>query len=376
MKNLHPIQFMIILLSLFTFFRCKESAKPQLQEKESASDGLSAYQADPSTLFPVRIKGKWGYINRKGDLILQPSWDEAEEFNEGTAQVKVLSGSESKYGFIDSIGQWVVQPAYESAGSFSEGLAFVSKNGLFGYINTKGEEVIPCQFEAAANFWNGYAAIKQNGWTGFINPTGAIVVEPQFTVSVSHPRFNEHLAPVFGPDEKTGFIDPAGHFKIEPLYASAGCFKEGKAWAMIQSDDPEAQYGFTIKGGFIDTIGTYVIPPEYDFGWDFSEGYATVWVRSEDKTSKIWKVIDGDGEVVLDQLPYRNVGSLNAGLIPVQNEELKWGFIDLQGKEIIPLIYSGINHFHKGMARMEKGSAFSNTLVYINTKGEVVWKEE
>ena len=122
-------------------------------------------------------------------------------------------------------------------------------------------------------------------------------------------------------------------------------------------------------------MGFYVIPPEYDFGWDFSGGYATVWVRSEDKKSKIWKVIDKEGTVVLDSLPYRNVGAFNYGLIPIQDEDMKWGFMNIRGEVVIPPQYAGINHFKNGMARMEAGTAFENTIVYINPKGEVVWSE-
>jgi len=144
---------------------------------------------------------------------------------------------------------------------------------------------------------------------------------------------------------------------------------------MTEKDAPETDYGFTIKGGFIGRDGQYLIEPFYDFGWDFSEDYATVWRRSDDKMRKIWKVIDGNGEVVLDELPYRNVGAMNHGLIPIQDEEMGWGFMNIKGEVIIPPQYAGINHFSNGLARMESGSAFSSKFVYINETGEVVWKE-
>ncbi len=270
----------------------------------------------------------------------------------------------------------MIQPTYQKAGRFTGDMAYVSKDDRFGYVDHYGKEVIPCQFEDAADFHHGYAAIKQGGWTGFIDSKGTIVVQPQYTVVVSHPRFNEGLAPVFGADEQTGFIDSTGQFRISAQFHSAGNFSDGVAWAMWLQDDSSAEHGFTIKGGYIDAEGVYVIPPEYDFGWDFSEGYATVWVRSEDKKSKIWKVIDKEGEIILDNLPYRNVGSLNMGLIPIQDEELRWGFMKISGEVAIPPQYAGINHFHNGMARMEVGTAFSNTIVYINSKGEVVWREK
>ena len=341
---------------------------------ESEAEKQAAYQKYPDALYPIKVKDKWGYINRKGETIIATEYDDADDFYEDAAKVAVTIGSQSGYGFIDQQGKWLVQPLYQKAGRFSEGLAFVEKDDLYGYVNMKGEEVIPCQFEDAGSFYNGYAAIKQGGWTGFIDRPGKVVIKPAYTVSVNHPRFINGIAPVFGSDEQTGFIDTTGQWYVSAQFHSAGNFVDGLAWAMWQQDDAAAEHGFTIKGGYIDKEGVYVIPPEYDFGWDFSEGYATVWVRSEDKQSKIWKVIDKEGIVVLDNLAYRNVGALGNGLIPIQDEEMKWGFMNIKGEVIIPPQYIGINHFQNGMARMEVGTAFVNTIVYINPKGEVVWR--
>lgn len=366
---------MLFLLSIFSFLRCKPTPDMPTLKTESEADRLATCNQYLEALYPIRVKGKWGYINRKAEVVIPPTFDEADDFYGGMAKVGMISDNQLRYGFIDGNGQWMVQPLYQQAGRFTEGKAYVSKDDLYGYVDHYGKEVIPCQFENAADFHHGYAAIKQGGWTGFIDTTGTIIIDPQYTVTVSHPRFNEGLAPVFGADEQTGFIDSTGQFRISAQFQSAGNFIDGLAWATWLQDDTAAEHGFTIKGGYIDTEGVYVIAPEYDFGWDFSEGYATVWIRSEDKKQKIWKVIDAEGNIILDSLLYRNVGSMNRGLIPIQDEDMKWGFINLKGEVIIPPQYAGINRFHNGMARMEVGTAFKNSIVYINPKGEVVWSE-
>ena len=361
---------MLILLSLFSMFRCKSSpAGGANANVESEADRLAAFTQYPDALYPVHIDDKWGYINRKGETIIAPAWDEADDFYEDIARVGVIRNEEILFGFIDRKGAWVIQPAYQHAGLFSEGYAFVSKNDQYGYINREGKEVIACSFEDAGSFHHRYAAIKKGGWTGFIDTSGAIVVKPQYTVTVNHPLFNEGLAPVFGADDKTGFIDTSGQWVIFPNFHSAGNFCEGKAWAM-------AEVGDEIKGGYLGTDGKYIIEPVYDFGWDFYGGYATVWVRSEDKLSKIWKVIDGTGAVILDNLPYRNVGACNDGMIPIQDENMNWGFMNIKGEVVITPQYAGINHFKNGLARMELGSAFDHSIMYINPKGETLWSEK
>jgi hypothetical protein len=366
---------MLILLSLFSFLRCKSSPTTDITT-ESEADRLAAYAQYPDALYPVQVKDKWGYINRKAETVIPPTYADADDFYEGLAKAAVSTNGETLYGFIGTKGQWVVQPIYQEAGPFHEGLAWVKRGVAYGYINQQGTEVIPCQFEDAAAFSHGYAAIKQGGWIGFVDKAGAVVVQPAYTGSVHHPRFNDGLAPVFGTDEQTGFVDSTGQFRISAQFQSAGNFVDGLAWAMWLQDDSAAEHGFTIKGGYIDTEGVYVIPPEYDFGWDFSGGYATVWVRSEDKQQKIWKVIDREGNVVLDNLPYRNVGALKDGLIPIQDDAMSWGFINPKGEVVIKPQFAGINHFKNGLARMEVGSAFDHTIVYINPKGERVWPEK
>ena len=361
---------------LFSWLGCKKAAEPTNQySMEETASRESAYQQYPDALYPIRKKDKWGYMNRKGEVVLELQWNDASDFYEGLAKVATADGSGMKYGFIDTKGQWKVQPVYESAGDFSEGMAMVKRDGQCGYVDKEGKEIIPCRYEDAGPFSEGFAAVVQGGWTGFINRKGDIVVEPAYTVNVNFTKFKQGRAPVFGADEQTGFVDSTGQWAISAQFHSAGNFVDGLAWAMWEQDDASAEHGFTIKGGYIDMEGVYVIPPEYDFGWDFAEGLATVWVRSEDNTAKIWKVINREGQVQLDHLPYRNVGAMHDGLIPIQNEDMKWGFMDSTGSVVIPPQYAGINHFRNGLARMEAGSAFANTLVYINPVGEVVWAE-
>jgi hypothetical protein len=369
-----PLHILLFGIAATVFWSC--SAKSELMGKtETEAERTAAYSSFPNALYPVRIKDKWGYMNRKGEIVIQPTYDAAEDFEDGLAVAMIIKENQTHYGYIDEKGSWTIVPAFDEVNPFYEDKAAVKKGELYGYIDKAGKEIIPCQFEQAGPFSEGRAAVKKNGWVGFINSTGTIVIEPIYTCSVSHPFFVNGLAPVFGADEMTGFIDPSGVWKIEPKFNSAGRFVDGKAWAMIQKDDAASEHGFTIKGGYINTDGEFVIQPQYDFGWDFSEGYAVVWKISADKKNKLWSVLDSTGNPVLHDLTYRNVGAMSSGLIPIQNDEMKWGFMNIKGEEVIPPQYTGINQFKNGLARMETGSAFSPQPVYINPKGEVVWKE-
>ena len=65
---------------------------------------------------------------------------------------------------------------------------------------------------------------------------------------------------------------------------------------------------------------------------------------------------------------YESVGPKKDGLRYVQDENSKWGFIDVNGNEVIPLIYDDVNAFNCGIAKVRKGE----DTFYINTKGEKI----
>ena len=54
----------------------------------------------------------------------------------GLARVKI-GGKEGKWGFIDTKGQYVINPQFDGAGLFSEGLARVRIDSKGGFIDTK-----------------------------------------------------------------------------------------------------------------------------------------------------------------------------------------------------------------------------------------------
>ena len=57
-----------------------------------------------------------------------------------------------KWGFVDKKGKVVLKPVYDEAKSFSNGLAAVKTGDSWGFINDKFEEVIKAQFLDADYF--------------------------------------------------------------------------------------------------------------------------------------------------------------------------------------------------------------------------------
>ncbi len=101
----------------------------------SFSDGLAAVGVRDGHGESVRI----GYINIQGSFVISPTseFESASEFYEGLAAVKVGR----VFGYIDRQGEIVIEPQFSAAGPFIEGLAQVRVDGRIGYINKDGRYI-------------------------------------------------------------------------------------------------------------------------------------------------------------------------------------------------------------------------------------------
>ena len=212
-------------------------------------------------LMSMPRNGKWGFVDKYFQFVIEPKFDWAEEFSEGRAVVKIAE----KWGYIDKLGKVVIAAKYDLAWGFSDGLARVRNdlpNGKvmtmegeqnayryqYGFVDHDGKEVIPLRFEEATYFSEGFA----------------LAAPPNFKL--------------------LGVIDKRGNFVHGPEFDDAGEFHEGLARACVKQ-----------KCGYVDTGGVWVIPPSFTYAKDFWHGLAQVsWSDAEnsyiDKTGKtIWK---------------------------------------------------------------------------------------
>jgi len=215
----------------------------------------------------------------------------------------------------------------------------VVQNGKYGYIDHQGKIVIRPQFVWGLDFWQGLADVYVCGRIVSLDSSGAF-----------HPRrvaLAGELAPKrIGP--KVGFIDAAGQFKIPATFDEALPFSEGLA--AVQVDN---------KWGFIDTEGHLVIRPQYAGAYYFREGVATV--DSELGT----QIVDKSGATVSDA--FETVDFVAEGRVPVLRNR-KWGFLNLQGKIVIPIVYESMWPFSGGVAAVQRGNKWG----YIDRDGKEV----
>ena len=110
-------------------------------------------------------KGKWGYKDWKGNVIVPPSYEEAFGFYEERACVEM----EGKLGYIDRENNLVIDFKYDCATSFSEGLASVTVGDKSGYIDIEGNQVVDFIYDIATPFSDGKAIVRANDRWGVLN---------------------------------------------------------------------------------------------------------------------------------------------------------------------------------------------------------------
>ena len=122
-------------------------------------EGLRLFQQD---------NGRYGYLDRTGEIAISPIYAEASDFSEGLAAAAIRNGATLEWGFINPDGKWIISPTFSNKpGDFHEGLAVVKKkNGKHVYIDKAGTVVSP-DFDFADQFIGGYA---MTGGSGMTNP--------------------------------------------------------------------------------------------------------------------------------------------------------------------------------------------------------------
>jgi hypothetical protein len=273
--------------------------------------------------------------------------DEVSDFSEGLFVI-VKRG---KYGFIDVNGKIVIKPIYDYASSFDErGLSFVRKGDKHFYINKEQKKI------ESKIYFSGLTAypVRVNGTVkfGFVNEKEKFVIEPIYNLAGS---FYDGLAFV-KISEKWGYIDKTGHTTIKLKYDWADNFSEGIARVKIDG-----------KYKFIDTKGYSVSSFLYPNAKNFSESMAAISANFK------WGFINREGERVID-LKYNDVKDFSNGLAAVEKDG-KWGFIDKAGNLIIDFHYEEVGNYFGGFISAKKNNRWGVFKFNYFDKSDIIRKE-
>ncbi len=341
---------------------------PAPQTEISSTHNLEWADYFSEGLAMVVTGGKTGFLDRKGNFIIPPTFnqegsyifghDSQMGFSEGLAAVSNGQYPYRQYGCIDPSGAWVIPPKYTCIWHFSEGLAPFLQKDKWGYLDKAGHIVIPPIYQQAGFFSDGLAVV-QTAYDkyAFIDRTGQTVIKKSSNlfhkVGFNHAcAFHDGLARVECNGRK-GFINRAGSFS--PVrYAELEDFSEGMAGFKISKPGKDARCGFLNtnlsiaiepkfdsvspfheglavvrtngRSGYVNTSGDLVIPCQFDSAAPFSEGMAAVTIGN-----KIG-FVNASGVLVIVPT-FESARRFSEGIAAVK-ENGKWHYIDKTGKRV------------------------------------------
>ena len=252
---------------------------------------------------------------------------------------RALVKKDSKCGFIDENNVEVIALQYDDAYPFeTENFTFVKKGDFWGGIDIDGHIVLPFEYEDLEYFHNDYFygsafRLMHNGKYGYMDAYGDVVIPFEYDYIEDFIIGFEVIVYLNG---KYGVFEVDEGVVIPAIYASAE-----SAWdAVLNLDHPEdCEYNINGERRVYDDItnGYVWVPAIYDFNF---------------RQSCTHNVFNYDGMLA----------------VCVNN---KYGIINKQIQEVVPIRYDSIGYFNEGVAAVR----IHNRTGYINKKGELRVKD-
>lgn len=378
-------------------------------------DEVSPHMSSP--VIAVASEGKWGFVDRRGAVVVEPQFDGVLPLYYGGDILLWGVQRRGRFGVLDTSGVPVLACEYECVASkqLQKDVA-VQKGGRWGvYSIGQRRIVIATVYEEIGPSMGETVWVMKGGKWGLVDFSGKILCKPAYS-SVRAPADNErgygHLW-IVGRDDGRGLVNLDGvevmapdrknfdlHFLSDDLVCVRGSpggvfsvrqrrytvpreFQEiysicasaravgvrvGKQWRILEAETSDV-----------------LVPGEFDkvHGW---QDLVAAWrggrgALFNDRGLQIipWEfdltelpcdydpLVNGVGKIVADgkagllrhdgtvalACRYQDVGNLSEGLVPAKQGG-RWGYVNLDGKWIVPPRYEEAGAFLNGFAAVRQ----------------------
>ncbi len=358
--------------------------------KAEAVDFKPERPVDPLDLMPIEVNGRWGFADRRGDVVVEPIYEwvdyfygpfkykgrgvwlarymsqgrmgwlafyenrrrnaglmkgeqlrviklgkgAADRYSDGYAAIGYGAENQRRHYLIGPTGDRLSETAYTGLLRMIDGLSAVQTDEWCGFMDKRGKVAIPMEFAEVRSFWDGLAAVRQmeahGGAWGFIDKSGKLRFRDKAGEIEELRSYHEGLAAV-KVHGKWGFMDKRQRTRIKPTYDEVRNFAGGCA-AVRRGDE----------WGFLDVSGKE-IAWGFDGAWYFEDATRTGLPSNtnNDRTTPLGLIRQGGG----------------------------YGYISRTGRvEIKPKFENALPFFRRA-ARVKCGNSFA----YINRSGRLIW---
>ena len=325
----------------------------------------------------------YGYINNKGEYVIEPKFEGAYDFNENCVAIVI---KDNKYGVIDLLGEYKIYTIYDSISNFRESRAVYSKDGSMGIIDEDGNVITKKEYGIVGEFHDHRAVVGDsksgNYKYGYIDREGKELIHLKFERADD---FKDDIALVKVKDNEYSLIDKEG--KVLNSY---------KHYLVSQYGDGLMMFSEKIDGpyGYIDIEGNEIITPRFTSTSEFVDGIAIVSV--EENYNGPYGVINKKGEYVLtpifSEIRYLGEDRLALGMPigkPLGDDKFIAPSIfaigDTNGNILTQFKYYAVGNYDKGVTYasnntstffIDKNGKVINTLPKVKGSGELMIKDD
>ena len=293
---------------------------------------------------------KQGLVDLQGETVLAPTFNSIEE-----KYPYYLACSETECFVYNENLQLIFKGAYNFIKLGCKGQFIVKKDKKYGVVSQKGTEIFPLKYSFIEPNENGYT-VSLDKKAGLFTSEGKEVIPISYN-SVYTTKIDKNIPIVANLDGKEGYINTKNKWVIPPTYQKAFPFKQGLA--KVQKEGTKHYMYINLKG-------EPVIQDFYTDMFDPSDNANIVTVLLRENNECKYKVYDFKGNLLGTYDDFRKNRTGNAVFAVKKNS--KWGYIDVNGKVVIPLEYEEVADFSEGLAPVCKNGKWG----YINLKKEVV----
>ena len=262
---------------------------------------------------PITIKGEEGFLTSTLDFFAEPRFSVQGGFCNGLAVVS----REGKYGCINKKGEVEIPLIYDEVIGFSDVIAEVCIDGKYGVINRKGEFVIrPVWDELTFESFLNAIRVVRDGLTGWILLTGEIVIP--FQEINCEGMFDEKQWCLVRRDESWVFIDTCGDVQLSLDYPEVESFYNDLAKVCNHEG----------RVGYVNRIGNHTVPCIYEEGHCYAEGLCPV------QKDQKWGMVNFSGEVEF-AFSFDDLSPFQGGTA-LARKEGKWGYLSRGGGWLVP----------------------------------------
>ncbi len=212
--------------------------------------------------FAAYTDGKWGVINEKGEIIIQPEYQEViiipdntkdvflctydVNYENQTYKTKVLNHKAAE--IITGYDTITALENHDSSNNlwYENDVLLVSKEGKYGLVDFKGKELLKCEYESIQTLKGVKSSYltKKEGKYGLVDNIGSTILENDYkTIKPLSDKYedgyivinSQNKVGVIGRDKAT--IVDIKYDEIKPIYGDGKyVVKEGKTWQIVDQE--------------------------------------------------------------------------------------------------------------------------------------------